>query len=368
MAISSHAFSRPAASTGTGQTDPLTNALLKQAFNPQRIRHPMQVLDQLSKAALLARELRKGEDRRERMGKTYADALRAGTGRPAETSGGIDWKAQEANPALMAQILAGNRDTASFGMEMQFDAIQESRKQAHEMALQKAKRKYDADVATEKRRLDAETWEIRNQKKHADALELAGGKSTRLTPAQQANNQEIDEARARLEEMEQKLEPGVSLADDIHRRISVTDPTTGRLTPDYNSFLGRTAWQAMQRKVGEDRDQGRWSRLLVNPPEFSDPAGAKQFPEGYTPPEAPSLLDRGLDFLGLGGEEPPLGQAPATSSPRPRRGHPRGRSSAQPPVERMSIQEIDDLINARGDSLAPADLRAIEARLAELGG
>ncbi len=33
----------------------------------------------------------------------------------------------------------------------------------------------------------------------------------------------------------------------------------------------------------------------------------------------------------------------------------------------MSITELDDLIKERGDSLSPAELEAIQARLAELG-
>ena len=124
----------------------------------------------------------------------------------------------------------------------------------------------------------------------------------------------------------------------------------------------------MQRKVGGDQDQGRWSRMLINPPEFSDPAGPKQFPEGFTPPEAPGLIDRGLDFLGIGGEEPPTGPNPAAGSPRSGRGRlSRGRLSARTPVERMSMTEIDDLVNARGDRLTPAELKAIQARLTALG-
>ena len=33
----------------------------------------------------------------------------------------------------------------------------------------------------------------------------------------------------------------------------------------------------------------------------------------------------------------------------------------------MSLTEIDDLVNTKGDNLSPADLKAVEARLADLG-
>ncbi len=186
------------------------------------------------------------------------------------------------------------------------------------------------------------------------------------TPAQQANNSEIDEARKRLQEIEQKLEPGVSLADEIHRRIGTTDPATGRRILDYNSFLGRTAWQAMQRKVGEDREQARWSRMLINPPEPSVPAGPKELPPGVST-EQPGILDRIGDFFSGDGDTP----APA-SDDGPRRGRPRGGGRARGrggarAITAMSISELDDMINERGDNLSPADLKAIQARLAALG-
>ncbi len=187
------------------------------------------------------------------------------------------------------------------------------------------------------------------------------------TPAQRASNREIDEARKRLREMEQILEPGVSLADEIHRRISVTDPTTGRSTPDYNSFLGRTAWQAMQRKIGPDQEQPRWSRMLINPPEFTEPAGPKTLPPDVTA-EQPDVFDRIGDFFSGNDDTPVPASDAGTRRGRLRGGRPgtRGRGGSKA-ITAMSITELDDLMNERGDSLSPAELEAIQARLAELG-
>jgi hypothetical protein len=189
------------------------------------------------------------------------------------------------------------------------------------------------------------------------------------TPAQQANNREIDEARARLREMEQKLEPGVSLTEEIHRRIGTTDPTTGRRILDFNTFLGRTAWMAMQHKVGQDREQTRWSRVLINPPEFSESAGPKALPSGVST-EEPGLLERGYDYLFGGDDEP----RPA-SDDGPRRGRPRagGRArarrggSTKKPISQMSASEITDLLGERGEDLTKDERKKIDARLRALG-
>ena len=200
----------------------------------------------------------------------------------------------------------------------------------------------------------------------------APGEGGGPTASQTANNAEIDQARARLEEMEQNLEPGVSLSEDIHRRIGVTDPATGRITPDYNSFLGRTAWQAMQRKVGEDdADQARWSRVLINPPSFSEPAGAKQLPPGESA-EPPGLWQQTQDFLfGPGSSAGQPSQGAPASGAAPRRGRRRdggrirGRSGPKA-IESMSQDEIMDLIY--GDSpLTQSEINRLDARLNQLG-
>ena len=92
------------------------------------------------------------------------------------------------------------------------------------------------------------------------------------TAPQQANNAEIDQDRAVLAQIEQELPPGTTLAEEIQRRIGRADPVTGRMIPDYNSFLGRAAWNATQRKVGgDDPDQATWRRKLLG---FAPAAGA----------------------------------------------------------------------------------------------
>ena len=62
------------------------------------------------------------------------------------------------------------------------------------------------------------------------------------------------------------------------------------------------------------------------------------------------------------------GASGAPSRPRgPRGGRPvQGRERVKP-IPRMSITEIDDLVANRGDSLSPAELKAVQARLAALG-
>lgn len=211
------------------------------------------------------------------------------------------------------------------------------------------------------------------------------------TPAQQANNREIDEARKRLREMEQKLEPGVSLTEEIHRRIGTTDSTTGRRILDFNTFLGRTAWMAMQRKVGGDQEQARWSRVLINPPEFSEPAGPKALPPGESA-EQPGVFDSIRDFF-TGGDNTPAPQpgaqqaaparpqaldrfpgralSPAPQPNPPRRGTPRaggrarGRGGAKP-IESMSQNEVLDLIYGNRP-LSQDEINRLDARLNELG-
>ena len=189
-----------------------------------------------------------------------------------------------------------------------------------------------------------------------------------VTPAQLANNREINEARKRLREIEQKLEPGVSLAEEIHRRIGTTDPTTGRRTLDFNTFLGRTAWQAMQRKVGQDREQARWSRMLINPPEFGEGAGPKALPPGVST-EQPGIMDRLGEFFSGDDDEP----RPASDDGRPRGrprggGRVRGRSgSTKNAIPQMNKAEITALLDERGEALTETERKAIQARLDALG-
>lgn len=106
-----------------------------------------------------------------------------------------------------------------------------------------------------------------------------------ITPAQEANNSEIDQARARLRDLEKNLPPGTTLSDELHNRMSRVNPATGRLEPDYSSYWGRLGWLAQQHKVGDDPDQSEWSRNLMMPPEPATmPAIPRPRPEMAAPP------------------------------------------------------------------------------------
>ncbi len=54
MPIQTIPFTRPASPVGTGQSDPLTNALLKQALSSPQLRRPKKDVADLGKAALTA--------------------------------------------------------------------------------------------------------------------------------------------------------------------------------------------------------------------------------------------------------------------------------------------------------------------------
>ncbi len=191
------------------------------------------------------------------------------------------------------------------------------------------------------------------------------------TPAQQANNAEIDAARATLDRM------GLDKAEILRRIQKATN--TGRENPDYDPGLERLVRTATQRKVGKDLKFNLiHRRYLGPPPEFSEPAGPKALPPGVSA-EQPDVFDRIGDFFS-GGRDTPAPQ-PGTQQATPARPQAldrfpgRAPSSAPQPqasdgagnIGAMSLSEIDDLINARGDSLSPAELMAIQARLAALG-
>ena len=192
-----------------------------------------------------------------------------------------------------------------------------------------------------------------------------------VTPAQAANNGEIDAARATLDRM------GLDKAEILRRIQKATN--TGRENPDYDPSLERLVRTATQRKVGKDLKFNLvHRRYLGPPPEFSDPAGPKALPPGVSA-EQPDVFDRIGDFFS-GGRDTPAPQ-PGTRQATPARPQAldrfpgRAPSSAPQPqasggagnIEAMSLSEIDDLINTRGDSLSPAELKAIQARLAALG-
>lgn len=182
------------------------------------------------------------------------------------------------------------------------------------------------------------------------------------TPAQQANNAEIDAARQTLDRM------GLDKAEILRRTQKATN--IGRANPDYDPSLERLLRTATQRKVGVDPEFAVIHRRYLGPaPQFSDPAGMRPLPPGVSA-EQPGFLDRVGGFL-FGGDDAP---APASSGAAPRRGTPRAggrvrgrhRGGAKA-IQKMSLAEIDDLVNTKGDSLSPAELKAVQARLTELG-
>ena len=194
----------------------------------------------------------------------------------------------------------------------------------------------------------------------ADAVGQPGKPSGGVTPAQQANNAEIDQARATLDRM------GLDKAEIMRRTQKATN--TGRENADYDPGLERIVRAATQRKVGSDPYFNLFHRRYLGPPpEFTDPAGPKALPSGVSA-EQPDVFDRIGDFFS-GDDDTPAPASDAGARPSgPRGGRPgtRGRDGTRD-ISTMSLTEIDDLVNATGDSLSPADLKAIEARLAELG-
>ena len=179
------------------------------------------------------------------------------------------------------------------------------------------------------------------------------------TAAQQANNAEIGAARQTLDRM------GLDKAEILRRTQKATN--TGRANPDYDPSLERLLRTATQRKVGVDPEFAVIHRRYLGPaPEFSDPAGMRPLPPGVSA-EQPGILDRLGDYL-FGDDDTP---APAPSG-GPRRGRPRGRAPGRgrggaKAIPAMNAAEIKDLVDTKGESLTPAELKAVQARLTELG-
>lgn len=100
---------------------------------------------QLVGALMARRVLDEGKGREQAANATLANALQAGQGRAAETKTyaqgdgaapvTIDWNEQKANPGMMAQILAGNPDTAKLGTQVALGQME-------------TKQKAEADLAT----------------------------------------------------------------------------------------------------------------------------------------------------------------------------------------------------------------------------
>lgn len=204
-----------------------------------------------------------------------------------------------------------------------------------------------------------------------------------ITEAQKAQNAEIEEARRRLADLQERLPKGSSLSDELMERMSKTDPMTGLPTPDYQSYWGRLGWLAMQRKVGEpDREQSKWSQRLMGlapgleqaqtrvgggaaAVEPGPPGVARGRPRGDLPSpvrtaergggllgEAGELFDRGYAAVtGLLSEEAPAASptrpAPATAGP-PRPQPKPQRSAPRPPRRETAAPQPGETITVRG--------------------
>lgn len=182
-----------------------------------------------------------------------------------------------------------------------------------------------------------------------------------VTPAQQANNAEIDAARQALDRMH------LDRAEILRRTQKSTN--TGRENRDYDPNLERLVRTATQRKVGKDLKFNLiHRRYLGPPPEFSEPAGPKALPPGVSA-EQPDVFDRIGDFFPVATTSPVRRATMPPRSGTPRAGGRAGafRRRGAKAISAMSLTEIDDLVNTEGESLSPAELKAIEARLTELG-
>jgi hypothetical protein len=182
-----------------------------------------------------------------------------------------------------------------------------------------------------------------------------------VTPTQQANNAEIDSARARLLELGRTLPEGQTLQDAIQENMAKLDPITGLPQPGYNPFLDTIARTSMQHKVGDDPEHQKWSRIIMSP-------------YGAIPPvpevQQPDLKDSGT------GQAPTAGQgtfnfsAPAPhASPRPTGGplslvEPAATGGSND-ISQMSVPELGQLF--QDPNLTQAQRDEISARLSALG-
>jgi hypothetical protein len=125
-------------------------------------------------AYLMKQGLDEGRERESAKNDTMANALRAGQGQAAETKSygdgtTIDWNERKADPNQMAAILAGNRDTAPIGMQLQFSQMDSKAKAEVEMA--KALRERDG------RRADTlYAHDLNLQRDAAKGYDLGGGR------------------------------------------------------------------------------------------------------------------------------------------------------------------------------------------------
>ena len=133
------------------------------------------------------------------------------------------------------------------------------------------------------------------------------------TAAQQASNREITQARKRLTELEGKLKPGSTLAEELHLRMSQKTPT-GRSAPDYNSYWGRTGWLAAQSLTGkDDPGQAYWSQRLMGVDARARPSASEAGGFAGSPEVGPAVLPP--TDPARSGALPPSAFAPPTAAP-----------------------------------------------------
>lgn len=175
-----------------------------------------------------------------------------------------------------------------------------------------------------------------------------------LTLPQQANNSEIDSARARLMELGRTLPQGQTLQDAIQQNLAKLDPISGMPQPGYNPFLDTIARTAMQHKVGDDPEHTRWSRLIMSPAPIPVPELQQPDLSSLGPRQVPGVA-AGQGNLNLGTAAPPA----QTFTPRP------GPAARQSGIAGMGIPELAKLFN--DPNLTPAQRDEISARLSALG-
>ena len=236
----------------------------------------------------------------------------------------------------------------------------------------------------------------------------AAGKSPGgVTPAQSANNAEIDAARARLLALRLELQPGETLRELIISQTQRADDT-GLGNPDFDLLTLRDLRTASQRKIGDDPGFGEFFDQLdiappLPPPELAPPPepagpgflsrtfeslfggddaaaavpgvpglpGAGTLPESLSAPATQPRRGRfpargvgrsGIDTLATSGTG-----VQAQPRARGRRGRGRGPAGAARPISRMGVRELTDFLGERGEALSPAERQEIDARLKALG-
>ena len=322
----------------------------------------------------------RGYEQKQKAEKQYQNLVTGGSGYDPST--GIDWN----------QARPGNPDVTK-GMTPVQRGLLSSLPREQGLGLL-ADRAFDVPSAPtvrefkEGNRVVTKRWEpsTRSWVQMGDAPRFKPGERGDLTLAQQSSNAEIDQARASLDRR------GLDKAE-IQRRTQKA-LNTGRSNPEYDDDLGRVVRMATQRKTGNDPDYQRYFRTYLGGLEFSEPAGMRPLPPGVSA-EEPGLFQRGYGYLfgdggatsqpnppgaagnplipqpgdGRGTRPTPSAYSPmSTRGPRGHRGPPPARRTGSvASIPRMTVQDIDDLINQRGDTLSPAELKAVQARLAALG-